>query len=414
MITDESQLDVMRTNLSSYKCSARKCCVRLAAASLLLTLSGCISTPAQTTADVAEPVDYITPLLENRFGAKPEIASAAQLHQLTPGQAKAFHKFLDNPATAEQPLIRRVANYLERIGEGFTYDAATQLAQDTLSESSGNCMSLAVLTTALAEEAGVDVHYQLINSNPVFHWEGDLVRKGQHLRSMLLKPELEPSGFAFNRGGIQIDYWPAPSDRYVRNVARPGYLMMYYNNLAANALAIGDYNRAWWLTQESMQQQPHNIDALNVIAILYRRTGDEAHAERLYKAIIRENQNAVVILRNYRSLLRAQNRNAEARKITFKLSRLEGAHPVDWLIAGSEEFHSNNYKEAIRFYKKAIEIAPYMHEAHLGLARSYQALSKPGQTRYHLELAVAKAQRVSTRTLYEAKLASLGQPSENN
>ena len=304
-------------------------------------------------------------------------------------------------------MHERVATYLNRITANFAYDEKTQPASVSLEAGSGNCMSLAVLTTALARAADVDIGYQLVNSSPVFQWQGDLVLKGQHLRSVLFRPELENNNYTFFRNGIRVDYFPGPGERYVRKVAEPEYLSMYYNNLAADALGLGDYNRSWWLLQESIRHLPNNVDALNVFALLYRRSGDTAHAERLYKASINAHPEAVVLLRNYRALLRSQNRLSEAEEITHTLASLEGVHPVDWLQAGSVAFRNSDYSEAIRYFKKAVELAPYLHEAYLGLAQAYHAINDTRETRKQLELALANANKADTRALYEAKLSSL-------
>ena len=377
-----------------------------ALASLLAgLLTGCAAvTPTGRTPD--EHLSFAH-LLENRFGPRPTIVTASDLHRLSDQQLKKFKSYLREPSVQAHPMHERVATYLNRITANFAYDEKTQPASVSLEAGSGNCMSLAVLTTALARAADVDIGYQLVNSSPVFQWQGDLVLKGQHLRSVLFRPELENNNYTFFRNGIRVDYFPGPGERYVRKVAEPEYLSMYYNNLAADALGLGDYNRSWWLLQESIRHLPNNVDALNVFALLYRRSGDSAHAERLYKTSIEAHPDAVVLLRNYRALLRSQNRLSEAEEITHTLASLEGVHPVDWLQAGSVAFRNSEYSEAIRYFKKAVELAPYLHEAYLGLAEAYYAMNDTRQTRRQLELALANANKADTRALYEEKLSSL-------
>jgi len=389
-----------------------KLAYRLAAVLVTAALTACSSTPSEPATHVDDQIDRIAALLENRFGPRPDIISPEDLHALTPTQVADFNKFLRRPSIQTLEAHEQVAKYLNRVTEAFAYDEKTQPAHESLSTASGNCMSLAVLTTALAELADVEIGYQLVNSSPVFQWEGDLILKGQHLRSVLFRASVEPGTFTLLRSSIRIDYFPGGGSRYVRRVERPEYFSMYYNNLAADALADLDYNRAWWLLQESLQQQPDNLDALNVLALMYRRSGDADHAEKLFKAIIHENPEAVVILRNYRALLRSLDRTAEALEITRQLADLEDAHPVDWLQAGDAEFRDNNYAEAIRYFNKAAELAPYMHEAYLGLAQAYYALDKPRQTRRQLELAIENAHRSSTRSLYQAKLGALAKSNQ--
>ena len=277
---------------------------------LAAVLCGCSTVPPaqHKTSGSDQSADAISALLENRFGGKPTIKGPDRLHRLSDAQLASFKKYLRQPSRLKVPLHERVAEYLGLVTVNFAYDEKTQVASDSLATQSGNCMSLAVLTTALAEAAGVEIGYQLVNSSPVFQWEGDLILKGQHLRSVLFKPTIESNNITFYRSGIRIDYFPGQGERYVRKVNPAEYLSMYYNNLAADALGKADYNLSWWLLQESMSHQPNNVDALNVFALLYRRTGDPTRAEQIYQAGITLYPQAVVLMRNYRTLLRSVNR----------------------------------------------------------------------------------------------------------
>ena len=113
------------------------------------------------------------------------------------------------------------------------------------------------------------------------------------------------------------------------------------------------------------------------------------------------------LLRNYRVLLRQQERYDEVEKINETLAQLEDPNPFDWLHAGRDAYNNGEYKDAISFYKKAVEIAPYLHESYAGMARAYFQLGNMSGVERELKNAEKYSNRESTRSMYQAKLVAL-------
>ena len=84
------------------------------------------------------------------FGEAPEIIDVDDIYLLTETQQKDFLVYFDHPSMRNIPEHQRVFDYLETITMNFGYHGETYSAQEALSNSSGNCLSLAILTTALA------------------------------------------------------------------------------------------------------------------------------------------------------------------------------------------------------------------------------------------------------------------------
>ena len=55
-------------------------------------------------------------------------------------------------------------------------------------------MSLAVVTTALAKLANIEIDYELIDSSPIYRLSGSVANRGVHIRSLIYKPQAEESG----------------------------------------------------------------------------------------------------------------------------------------------------------------------------------------------------------------------------
>jgi tetratricopeptide (TPR) repeat protein len=96
-----------------------------------------------------------------------------------------------------------------------------------------------------------------------------------------------------------------------------------------------------------------------------------------------------------------------------QLERLGEPNPFDWIHAAQQAHSEGQYTEAISLYKKAVAIAPYLHESYFGMARSHYELGNRERAETELAQALERADRASTRSLYEAKLAALtGSPIE--
>jgi Tfp pilus assembly protein PilF len=176
---------------------------------------------------------------------------------------------------------------------------------------------------------------------------------------------------------------------------------------------LDDYSSAFWLLNQSLAYAPGNDAAINMMAVVYRRAGDPQKAEEIYRYGIEHLADKVTLLRNYRILLNDQGRFAEADEVATQLERLGEPNPFDWIHAAQQAHSEGQYTEAISLYKKAVAIAPYLHESYFGMARSHYELGNRERAETELAQALERADRASTRSLYEAKLTALtGSPIE--
>ncbi|MDX2416670.1 MAG: tetratricopeptide repeat protein [Xanthomonadales bacterium] len=344
------------------------------------------------------------------FGEPPaDIISVADIYQLSEMQQSNFQVYFNHPSRRDVPAHQRVYEYLESTTMNFGYQGDTYAAEEALKKASGNCLSLAVLTTALAQLAGVETGYQLVDSVPVFESRGNVVFRGQHVRTKLYDPlqEDEKGLRLISRGGLLVDYFPRDGDRFVSNISKAEYQAMYYNNLASEAISRKDYNAAFWLLRKVMELTPDSASAINSMAVLHRRAGQVNKAEEIYKYGILYLPDKVSLLRNYRVLLAEQGRYDEAEVIKARLTELDESNPFDWLHAGQEAFDNGDFRDAISFYEKAVEIAPYLHESYAGMAKAHYKLGNRTSAKRELKNAKKFAYQKSIQSLYQAKLIAL-------
>lgn len=383
-------------------------CLLLAA---ILLGSGCAATGITGQQDV--DVIALTPANTGNFGPRPAIPTPADLHRLTPEQQRHFLAYMNRPSLSTMAPNLRLYQYLDDVTSDYAYEGVTYNASDTLHLNSGNCMSLAVLTTALADLAGIEVGYELMDDIPVYEFNDTLVKKGVHIRTKLFEGELiEVAGvYLFTRPGIIIDYFPTNRQRFMGNINREEYLAMLYQNLAAEALERGDLDAAYWHALESLKHVPDHAAAMNTLAITNRRAGDLETAEFIYRFAIAHADDKLTLMKNYALLLIDSGHEAQARDIQDRLDAMEDPSPFHWYQLAKSAADNGDHRAAIRFYNKALDLAPYLHEAWLGIAVANIELGRLDRTRRALLEAAQEAVKVSTRNLYQAKLAALGRES---
>ena len=127
-------------------------------------------------------------------------------------------------------------------------------------------------------------------------------------------------------------------------------------------------------------------------------------AEEIYQHGIESLPTSLTLLKNYQILLTQQNRPTEALAIERKLENIDHPSPYRWRRLAERALKSGNYENAVRYYRRAIKLAPYMHGLHYGLALVYSHLGKPREAEFQLELAMDNAQNEESRSLYQKKL----------
>lgn len=373
---------------------------------LLIALPACTVMPAAQ--DRA-----IVPLLVQAgeyHGTRPHLPTPADVHHLTVQQQQHFLDYFHSSVREAVPPPDRLYSYLQRSETGFEYSNETLMASAAIALNSGNCLSLAIKTTALAQLVGLEVGWQLLSDAPVYDLRGPFVEKGVHVRSLIYNPVWEEGARWHDPGpysiGITIDYLPTGRERFIKNIRYEDYLAMYYRNLAVESLRSGDSDLAWWYAMEALEYAVDHPDALNTLAVISRQQGRHDVAEEIYRYAISRADDKLTLLKNYRSLLASKGRLVDAARIEAQLEAIPDTSPFNWYQVANSAFDEQDYRRAIRYYQRALTLAPYLHEAYLGIATAWYQLGQQDRAEQALRQAIAQASRRSSRKAYETKLAA--------
>lgn len=380
----------------------------VAGVGLMLLLGACSTAPprGQMLSDI--PV-RAPPLRPDLFGAPLQVPRVEALHTLTAAQQAEFLAYFSDPMRAGQKPHERIYGYLEHRLADFTYHAKTLAAADALEQSQGNCLSLALVTTALAELGGVSYGFQRIRNRPVYESRQDFVMVADHLRTRLYDPTFvpDPARGVLTRPYIEVDYFPERGQRYGGQVARDEVTAMYYINLAGEALIDGALSRGYWLLDAALAHAPDNPAALNSMAVLHRRAGDARAAEALYEYVLAVHGDSLLPLGNLQNLLREQGRLEEVALLDARIRQLPDRDPYRLVEFGVQAYAHGRLQEALDYYGQALDAAPYMHEIYWRQATVYHAMGQQRRADALLQQAHDMAPRVSDRNRYQAKRHAL-------
>ncbi len=378
--------------------------MRLAILLLLQLLISCTSSHVQRS-DLAHKPPRPSPPFENLFKNPVVIEPVEKIFKLSDVQKQDFFSYYNSINNRSLTPVNRVVHFLREHLKTFKYHSDTLVATQTFAENRGNCLSLAILTRALAKISEVHISYQLVDTPPLYLRDGGIVLSSRHVRAILhhSRLNLSKSTFSFNKGSVIIDYFPSRGTRTLRTIDENEFFSMYYLNKAAEALVEANYELAYWLTRTALALKPDDGQAINTMAVIHERMGHFESAEKLYRYGLKYGQEKLLLLSNYHQFLNKQNRTDEAQLIAAKLKKYEQHNPFKYIDLANKLFSSKDYSSALHYYKKAAKVADYLDEAYAGIAKSQYMLGYKKRALRSLKKALQRSQRDKSTALYQAK-----------
>jgi tetratricopeptide (TPR) repeat protein len=370
----------------------------------ILLAGGCATSPSSfESAQTPRPE-----LNRTLFGQPAHVPDADEIFALSGQQIEALEAFLSRQ-NDDSDLHWQLARFIDRHLSNFDYWGQTLNASQALQDQQGNCMSLAIVTTAFTRHLGLEHDFQLMRTPPTFERQSDLVLVSDHVRTRIYPPvtdqQLGESGRPTRR--VIIDYFPTRERQPSRQVSNDEFLAMYYRNVATEMMLDGELDRAFWFAQRADSIDPGNASVLNLLAVIHRRAGDHDTAEALLHHALGLHQNDVNLLHNLHALLDSHGRGEEARAVLERLARLPDHDPYPRLLLARELVESGQLRRALSIYETVAEQLPYLHEAYWGMAMVRYKQGDRIRAKQAMEKALELARAPRHERLYTAKLDSL-------
>lgn len=329
---------------------------------------------------------------------------------LSKAQQQAFKAYFDDPRIKNTRPHWRVVKYLEKYSQDFTYRGDTYTASEALEKQTGNCLSLAILSTSFAELADLRYRYKKVFSAPVYQQYDDIQLVSSHLNLTLYDVARSDSGFTLVPTAVTIDYFKMPGSIATETVSQDTVKIMYWHNLASEAILQADYDLAFAYAMKAQNIDPMYPETLNLIAILYNRTEQEERAFTLYDYMVSHHLYSFTTLDNFSIMLREKGHVARANALLLQTQHIRDGNPYTWLNRGKEYLDQQDFRLAEQYFQQSAQTAPYLHEPYFYLAQVYAKQHKLHKTEQALLKAKELAQLPEDQQRYQAKLYRLTLP----
>ena len=287
------------------------------------------------------------------------------------------------------------------------YDAArTRTASEAFAARQGNCLSLVIMTGALARELGVDVRYQQVFVDTEWHRQGDLLVYTDHVNLRLDTVRADWKTLTRDGSALVVDFLPSPANtrEAVSEISEATVLAMYMNNRAAESIGGGNLATAYWYAREALAHDARYIPAYNTLALVYARRGLNDEAIAVLDEALRHAPEDVLVLANQAGFLRTAGRIAEADTLDAKLRAIEPVAPYHWFQRGLAALKAGQFLVARDFFVKELSRQPYNAEFHFAMAATFIGMGDLPKAREHFEQAREYSTTTTSRELYGAKL----------
>jgi len=315
-----------------------------------------------------------------------------------------------NPELRNQGYLRGLVAALESNTHlKLKYDSGvTRTAAEAFEARAGNCLSLTLMTAALARELGVSVSFHRVHSDPLWTRVGGTLFSNGHV-NILLGTAMLPERAVRGVQGVIIDFTPSADIRSQRStqISEATVVAMYMNNRAAETLRAGAIDDAYWWARGAIARDPSFLEAINTLGVVYSQRGRLAQAERAFRYVLAIESDNVSALANLAGVVERQGRNAEAVALAEQLKKIEGHPPFHFFDLGMEALRAKDYAAARAHFQSELRRNAYYHEAHFGLAVAYVGLGEAKNARRHLAIALEHSTSRDEQNIYSAKLAWL-------
>ncbi len=286
------------------------------------------------------------------------------------------------------------------------YDAGTtRTAAETFQARAGNCLSLVIMTAALARELKLDVEFQRVTVDPVWGRNGNLLIGSDHV-NMVLRPGLGTRSSQAWLMQVVVDFLPPkdaarlPSER----ISQESVVAMYLNNRAAETLAQGRIDEAYAWAREAVRKDPGFRPALNTLGTVYLQHGNLASAQEVFRRILDRHPDNPEALSNLAIALQRSGDTAGAFRLRQRLSLLEPEPPFVFFLQGMQAMNAGDFARARELFAREVLRADYNAEFHFWLALADMRTGREAEAFDQLDLAMRTSITRSDHDRYSAKL----------
>lgn len=353
-----------------------------------------ISVPYQVFNDRAFTPSEPPPSTETIFKANDEMRQFIAKEIVTQIRASSHQRALFNALYTKAQLK-------------LEYDSSfTRNASETFSARSGNCLSLVIMTAALAKEMGLNVSYQSVVVPEMWSRSGALYFNVGHVNIVLGKRHFDDHSHFDKNYQMTIDFYPPEETAGQRTteITESTIVAMYFNNRAAESITEGKLDNAYQWAKAAITADPSFAAAYNTLAVIYLRHNDAAYAYGALTLALQLDANNKVAMSNMVQAMEETNRIAEAAQMKERLAAIQPFPPFHFFKLGLRAMEEQDYQMAKKWFQKELNRDPDYHEFHFWMGIAHLRLGELKQAEQHLMAAKSNSTSQKDHAIYSAKL----------
>jgi Flp pilus assembly protein TadD len=213
----------------------------------------------------------------------------------------------------------------------------------------------------MAREAGVDAWYREVKIPPQWSSVDDTLLVSMHVNAAARADGRTYVVDATGRSSRPDDHVRRLSDREAE--------AQFYNNLGADALVANDLALAHAYFSKALRVDPRLDYVWSNVGVVLRRNGQTADAMLAYRTALRLDPENTVALNNLYTIYEEDGMTEHAAALQDRVERLRRRNPyyLHYLAELAAEQH--NWKEAIKYSRRAIELKQDEYRFHYTLAQ---------------------------------------------
>ncbi|MFT3791287.1 MAG: tetratricopeptide repeat protein [Rudaea sp.] len=391
----------------------------LLAAALLF--AGCATVPPAST-----------PTLDARLWRDDAFPPRATVETDIFAVSPAMHAFLRDAVRKESRRVGKIEGLIAAMRTDgkfiLEYDASyTRTASEAFAAHQGNCLSLTLMTAALARELGLTATFQeVLNEQMWTQTTGYYIASG-HINVLLStrasrKPNYDDAipvveatrvrqlaaSSRLDRDDEQrvVDFLPGSQLRglMTRPLTTARVTAMYYANRSAESMLAGDARLGYWYARAALDADPGYGSAYNILAVLYHKQGILDAAEAALRKAIALAPDDTKAWNNLAGLLEETGRPQEAAQALEQVRRLEADPPLLHYRLARQALQRGDYALALSEFNEERRRSGDSADIHLGLAAVYLAKNDYARAQKELKLAVETSVTVQDAHRFSSKL----------
>ena len=375
---------------------------RLAVAALCLFLGACAAVPAPPAA---------TPFfLDARFAPPAQPVDGGAIFAPSEAMRRYLQVEIAHQLREQGPVLGLIGA-LQRPGQlKLDYDAGrTRNAAEAFAARKGNCLSLVIMTAALARELHLQVTYQRVETDPTWSRKDAVAYRNGHVNLTLGRRSVDTFRGYDPARLLTVDFLPAEdiTGQRTEPISEDRVVAMYMNNRAAEALDEGRIDDAYWWARGALVRSPDFDDAYNTLGVVYLHHGDLGAAADVLSYLLVRRPDDALVLSNLALVRDRQGMAAQAANLRSRQAQLEPYPPYHFFFLGKDAMDRGDYPVARQMFRKEVERAGYSGEFHFWLGVADLKLGDFSAARQEMALALENSTSEREHALYAGKLERL-------